>query len=1075
MKIVIKSNYKEIKVKKYLFLFCMLALPLLMLANAIPNDLRAHPLYAPNIVKVQLTPGAINRTNLPRGLYAEADKFGLPELDKIMVQFGGTKVLRAHIRLKDTTWEQKNGVDRWFLVRFKSDVNVLDAIREFKTSKYIETATPEYYAYTQAIPNDALYPNNWGHNNTAQLPYYTGGSHSGAGVGTIGFDSNAQAAWDDTQGYGSASTIIAIIDTGVDTTHPDLRLVTGYDYGDNDSNPMDDSADPGHGTACSGICAGIGNNSIGVAGMAAGCSVMPLKIASADGSLGFTAIENALYHAGDNNVDVASMSFGASMSVGSSPSTDTALAYAYNHGVVLFAATANGDTSTISYPAKYPNVIAVGAASPTGQRKSATSSDGEYWWGSNYGVNTQDSNDAVDICAPTILPATDIVGAGGYDTGNYSMWFNGTSCATPYAAGVAGLLLSKNPSLTPAEVWTAIKSSATDMTSDGGAGWDRYTGYGLVNAQGALASLVPGMPTCDITAPLYGASYYQGDIITVEVTATDPASKNLLRVDFYLDGSTTPTFTDNSPPYAWAWNTTGYTGGNHTILASAVDNENNVASDQVTILLLIPANEGFETGNFNAYTWVQSGNLPWVVQSTDKYTGTYAAKSGAITHSQTSTMALSLNITAAGNISFAQKVSSESGYDFLKFYVDSSEIGSWSGAGVWSNQSYPVTTGIHEFKWTYYKDGSLSTGSDCGYIDHIIFPPYVISNPPQITWFPTSFSQSLETNQTASQDLSIGNTGNQTLNYTVTKPSPTSTILNESFENGGAIPVGWTQEYVTGTTSWVFAAGGNSSHPAAAYDGSYNARLYRASTTARVTKLVTPSMNISGVTSATLTFWHTQALSSPNQDELRVYYRTSSSGTWTLLTTYTSNITVWTLETISLPNINSTYYVAFEGTAKYGYGVCVDKVQISTLSPDTSSWLTLNSGSIVNGSILDGQPNQVINVGFNSTGLADATYTSNITVTSNSVSNSSISIPVTLTVSSLPPATPQNLHFVFNGFNLELHWDSVSRVISYKIYEADTPNGTWTLKATASSNVYIQSISGLTFHKFYKVTANNTP
>ncbi|HNX00820.1 MAG TPA: choice-of-anchor D domain-containing protein, partial [Candidatus Cloacimonadota bacterium] len=121
-----------------------------------------------------------------------------------------------------------------------------------------------------------------------------------------------------------------------------------------------------------------------------------------------------------------------------------------------------------------------------------------------------------------------------------------------------------------------------------------------------------------------------------------------------------------------------------------------------------------------------------VVQSTDKYSGTYAAKSGAITHSQTSVMSLTLNITSAGNITFYQKVSSESGYDFLYFYLDDVQQGSWSGAGSWTQQFYAVTTGSHTFKWTYSKDGSVSSNSDCAYLDHIIFPPYTVPS----TFFP---------------------------------------------------------------------------------------------------------------------------------------------------------------------------------------------------------------------------------------------------------------------------------------------------------------------------------------------------
>jgi subtilisin family serine protease len=984
----------------------VVAIVSVLTANAVPGVSKNRPLYSPEKLKIQLTQKAYNQTNIPEILYAEAQTFGIAELDAILQDLNCTKVIRAHRKVKDTIWEQQTGFDRWFVLRVPVGTDILNALSLLKSSTHIEQAIPEYYAYTQLVPNDTYYPNNWGHNNTAQLPAYQGGSHSGPGVGTIGFDSNAEAAWDDSQGFGSSSTIIAIIDTGVDLVHPDLRLVTGYDYGDNDSNPQDNSAQAGHGTCCSGVAAGIGNNALGVTGIGAGCSVMPLKIADTSGNLEFTYIENALTHAGDNNADVGSMSFGASMTYGSSPSTDTAVAYAYSHGVTLFAATANDNSSTIAYPANHPDVISVGAASPTGQRKSNTSSDGESWWGSNYGTNTQDANTSVDIMAPTILPATDISAGGGYSSTNYYMWFNGTSCATPYAAGVAGLLISKNPALTPAEVRTAMVSTAIDMTIDGGVGWDRYTGYGFVNAQGALATVNPGMPSCQITSPAGGSSFDLGAVITVNVNATD-SNGTIIRVDFMLDGATTPISTDTTSPYSWVWDTTGFSGGIHTITARAVDNENNMTSNSVSINIVAPANEGFETGNFLAYPWIQSGNQAWTIQSADVFSGTYAAKSGTITHNQTSTMSIIITILTAGNITFYQKVSSEPNYDYLYFYIDGVQQGAWAGSIDWTSRSFPVTIGNHEFKWTYYKDGAVSTGSDCGWVDHITFPPHSIPTPPVITWNPTAINYNMATNQTATQTLTIGNTGSQDLTYTASVPIGAETVLDETFA-AAIIPAGWSQQYISYTTSWTYAAGGTGNHPPAAYDGAFNARLFYAGTTPRVTRLITPALNLSNTTSATLSFWHTQDIWNNNRDELRVYYRTTVTGNWTNIATYTTTIATWTQEIINLPNLSSTYYIAFEGTAKYGYGVCLDKIVVTKQSGTATPWITLNGLSSING-ILTGIGSNNITIGFNTNGLSEGIHNSTITIASNSSNNQSITIPVVLTAVNISTAPVINV------------------------------------------------------------------
>ena len=527
---------------------------------------QTRPLYAPNLVKIKLTIEANNLSKLPQGYRAESESFRIDALDQIFRIYKGKRIIRAHRRVNDRNWERSTGFDRWFILEFEGRPDINSVLTSFRANRYIEEACPEYIAYPTAVPNDTYYSYNWGHNNTAQLPVYISGSgHTGSGVGTVGFDSDAQLAWDQSQGYGSASITIAIIDSGADTSHPDLRLVAGYDYGDNDSNPMDDSADPGHGTACSGIAAAIANNGTGVVGIAGGCSVMPLKVANSAGTMYFTAIENALTHAADNGAHVISLSLGATgIEEGDIPSTDAALTYAYNSGLAIFAATANGNTSTIDYPSNHTVVISVGAASPCGQRKSTSSCDGENWWGSNYGSTTQDAKEAVDIMGPTILPTTDLVGTYGYNTssspaGDYYMWFNGTSCATPYVAGVAALLLSRDPTLTPAEVRSLITSTATDMTYDGGTGWDRYTGYGLVNANNALTLLAGGIP----------------NPVNFTATAVSPSqinlywSKNSANDDVMVAWSPTETF--GTPEYGTTYTVGNTIPGGGTVLYNGGD------------------------------------------------------------------------------------------------------------------------------------------------------------------------------------------------------------------------------------------------------------------------------------------------------------------------------------------------------------------------------------------------------------------------------------------------------------------------------------------------------------------------
>ena len=474
--------------------------------------------FHPERILVQVTEEALQQSILER--HWRSDEFrgtqtsGLWELDFLLLRAGATNWARALVDTADEELGQELGLHRWYLVTVPAGTDVSALAAEVRLLDEVEDASPDFRAFPADIPNDPLHSSHWGHRNTAQMLDYCwgcGGHPNGSPVGLVGFDANAEVAWDGAQGYGSAAVVIAIIDTGVDAGHPDLAQVAGWDYGDNDANADDDSAAAGHGTACAGVAAAIDNNFLGTAGIAGGCSIMPLKVANSAGSMFFSAVANAIIHAADNGADIASLSLGAAIS--DDPSTSNAIQYAHGQGVTILAATANSNKSTIDYPARHANVIAVGAASPCGERKRSSSNsgevnpgvdtdpngytcDGERWWGSNYGSTTQNAGDAVDVIAPTILPTTDIQGAGGYDSSDYSLWFNGTSCSTPYAAGVCALILSANPGFTPDDVRTRLRTTCEDVISvESGAGWDRYTGYGMVDAAAAVSSGGGGGPT----------------------------------------------------------------------------------------------------------------------------------------------------------------------------------------------------------------------------------------------------------------------------------------------------------------------------------------------------------------------------------------------------------------------------------------------------------------------------------------------------------------------------------------------------------------------------------------------------
>ena len=132
--------------------------------------------------------------------------------------------------------------------------------------------------------------------------------------------------------------------------------------------------------------------------------------------------------------------------------------------------------------------------------------------------------------------------------------------------------------------------------------------------------------------------------------------------------------------------------------------------------------EDWESGGMTQYNWSTGGNANWSVVSSGAYEGTYCAKSGTISHTQNTWLELEYDVSSADVISFMFKVSSESGYDYLRFLIDGNEQNSWSGTVGWDEATFDVSAGLHTFTWKYDKDYSVSSGSDCAWVDFIVLP-----------------------------------------------------------------------------------------------------------------------------------------------------------------------------------------------------------------------------------------------------------------------------------------------------------------------------------------------------------------
>lgn len=228
----------------------------------------------------------------------------------------------------------------------------------------------------------------------------------------------------------------------------------------------------------------------------------------------------------------------------------------------------------------------------------------------------------------------------------------------------------------------------------------------------------------------------------------------------------------------------------------------NEYSVQEQFFLTIGVNiEDFETGDFSAYPWEFTGNADWTIVE-EAYEGDYAARSGQISHNQSSGMKVEFDVLMDGEISFWKKVSSENNYDYLRFYIDGQELGQWSGEVGWSESVFEVSAGTRVFEWRYTKDGSVSHGSDCAWVDYITFPSVMIPAPPEMHVDIEEINVELEADTTYVETFQISNIGGGNLTYSILLEE-TSTSSDRSIE--GSYVECSEDEFTAGeTTDWIF-------------------------------------------------------------------------------------------------------------------------------------------------------------------------------------------------------------------------------------------------------------------------------
>jgi len=344
----------------------------------------------------------------------------------------------------------------------------------YQRNRHVQYAEPDYIASAVGSVND---------------PYYLNATLWGL------MKVQAPQAWDIT--IGSPNVSVAILDTGVDLSHPDLqgKIVSSVNF----SSSATASDMYGHGTHVAGIAAAATNNGVGIAGLGYNTTVMNVKVLGDDGTGSYAAVANGITWAADHGARVINMSLG-----GTTPSTtlESAVNYAWGKGVVVVAAAGNSSSTTQSYPAAYSNAIAV----------AATNADDTLASFSNRG-------DWVDISAPGVsIYSTVPTGSCPLCASTGYGYASGTSMASPFVAGLAALVITHvtdaNGSGTVNDEVRACLEASADALTTTGAGSGRINALNAVQCSpgAALGSITGSVADAATAAPLAGATVTVGSV-----------------------------------------------------------------------------------------------------------------------------------------------------------------------------------------------------------------------------------------------------------------------------------------------------------------------------------------------------------------------------------------------------------------------------------------------------------------------------------------------------------------------------------------------------------------------------------
>jgi hypothetical protein len=444
--------------------------------------------------------------------------------------------------------------------------------------------------------------------------------------------------------------------------------------------------------------------------------------------------------------------------------------------------------------------------------------------------------------------------------------------------------------------------------------------------------------------------------------------------------------------------------------------------------------EDFETGNFNAMAWEMAGNANWTIDNTTSHDGSYSAKSGVITHNQTSTLQLTANVIQAGDISFWYSVSSEANYDYFRFYVDGSLITEAAGTVAWTQYTHALAAGEHTIAFTYYKDGSVSSGSDCAWVDEIIFPSLGAMPSPEIGLSADSFAFNAMPGQVDTRVLSITNSGNAPLDWSFSFVADAPAAGDRSME-GSSLSI----------TESEFEAGTTLTLNVSLFNGSTDNEWAVGATLdfpAGVT--VISASNLSGGSAGDLTWDGATGDGAlvtwldPDGGYGNVYPDETATGTVTV------SVDAGFSTDMSLPwTIDGDVWGADPHTVS-------GTITLINAGEVTPPWLTAStsSGTLAAGANVD------LDLTADALFLAEGSYTGTITITSNDSDEGSLSLPVTFLVGG--PSPVSELRIIYLGdCNSRLEWDPVDGIDFYRVYSTNSLNGSWSVIAETTETFWL--------------------